>query len=137
MKFRMWHRIVPAALILVMVLSSPITACSGNSNTPSPPPTTNSDGSITYYLKADKMKFDNDRMTVPASTKVTIVFTNAEGILHNFALYTERFASDPIFRGQLISKTTIEYTFTTPSEPGTYSFRCDLHPVMYGEFIVN
>ncbi len=28
------------------------------------------------------------------------------------------------------------YTFTAPSEPGTYYFQCDVHPSMNGDFIV-
>lgn len=32
---------------------------------------------------------------------------------------------------------TTTYTFTAPSTPGTYFFRCDVHPtVMTGQFIV-
>ena len=30
----------------------------------------------------------------------------------------------------------ITYVFTAPAIPGTYYFRCDLHPSMQGQFIV-
>jgi plastocyanin len=39
--------------------------------------------------------------------------------------------------GEIITgPATINYTFTAPSEPGTYYFQCDVHPSMNGDFIV-
>jgi plastocyanin len=44
----------------------------------------------------------------------------------------------PIFVGQIITgpSATIDYKFTAPITPGTYFFRCDVHPSMNGSFIV-
>ena len=70
---------------------------------------------------------------------VTIVFTNSDGgIQHNFALYETPAASTPIFIGEIITGVrTVEYTFTAPITPGTYFFRCNVHPtIMKGEFVV-
>jgi len=76
-------------------------------------------------------------MTIPAGASVTINFENREGLPHNFALYTNSSASTMIFRGDVITNDTIVYTFTAPSTPGTYFFRCDVHPTaMTGTFIV-
>jgi len=134
MNFGFWRRIAPL-LVTLAIIAIFVGGCSWASAA-SPPPKTNSDGSITYYLKADDMKFDTDRMTMPAGAKVTIVFNNADSFLHNVSLRAARFDPVAIFRGETIGKKTIEYTFTTPSQPGTYIFQCDLHPDMYGEFIV-
>jgi plastocyanin len=135
MKLGFWRRIAPL-LTVIAVVSVLGSACSGGSSA-SPPPKTNSDGSITYYLKADNMKFDSNRMSFPAGVKVTVVFNNADSVQHNFSVYKERSAPNAIFRGEIIGKKTVQYTFTSPAEPGTYVFQCDLHPEMYGEFIVN
>jgi plastocyanin len=60
------------------------------------------------------------------------------GIPHNFSVYTSSAATTSIFVGKIItgpSKTT--YTFTAPTTPGNYFFRCDVHPtVMTGTFVV-
>jgi plastocyanin len=45
--------------------------------------------------------------------------------------------SEEIFVGEIITgPATTNYTFTAPSEPGTYYFQCDVHPSMNGDFIV-
>ena len=134
MKRGFWHRI-PALLVAVAMVAVFLSACGGNSAA-SPPPKTNADGSITYYLKADNSKFDTSRITVPAGAQITIAFNNAETVQHNFALYQDSTAASAIFRGGYIGKTTTNYTFTAPSQPGTYYFKCDLHPDMNGQFIV-
>jgi plastocyanin len=69
---------------------------------------------------------------------VTINFDNKDNVPHNFALYETSAASNPIFVGEVITgPQTITYEFSGPLEPGTYFFRCDVHPLtMTGEFIV-
>ena len=70
---------------------------------------------------------------------VTINFTNKDaGIPHNFALYTDSSATKSIFVGQIITgPATATYTFTAPATPGTYFFRCDVHPTnMTGSLVV-
>jgi plastocyanin len=85
------------------------------------------------------MAFDQKTITVPAGASVTMNFENKDSAPHNFALYTNSGASQSIFVGQTITGTkTITYSFTAPSTPGTYFFRCDVHPTsMTGSFVVN
>jgi plastocyanin len=78
-------------------------------------------------------------ITVPAGKSITVNFDNQDsGIPHNFAVYTNSSATSPIFVGDNITgPARITYTFTAPSTPGTYFFRCDVHPTqMTGAFIV-
>lgn len=95
---------------------------------------------ITINLIAQNLAFNLSTLTVPAGTNVTINFDNRDaGILHNFSLFNNSNASPPaIFQGQTITDSaTITYTFTAPNAPGTYFFRCDIHPTtMTGSFIV-
>jgi plastocyanin len=85
------------------------------------------------------MAFNTQTMRVPAGASVSIGFENRDaGIPHNFSLYTDASATTPIFKGEAINGPgTIVYKFTAPTQPGTYFFRCDVHPTtMTGSFIV-
>lgn len=91
------------------------------------------------YLKAQNIAFNLSTITVPASATVIVHFTNDDSYIpHNFAVYTNSAATTVIFQGQQITGVaSITYTFTAPSTPGTYFFRCDVHPsMMTGNFIV-
>jgi plastocyanin len=102
------------------------------------PPTSTSTQSVTVNLSAKGFAFDKSSITVPAGADVTLVFTNNDnGIPHNFSLYTNSSATQALFVGQIITGGSITYHFTAPSAPGTYFFRCDVHPTrMTGSFIV-
>ncbi len=94
---------------------------------------------ITIELTAQSMAFDKKTLTVPAGAQVTLNFHNRDsGVPHNFSLYQSSSAQEVIFKGEIItgvSDTT--YNFTSPDKPGTYFFRCDVHPrTMTGDFVV-
>lgn len=93
----------------------------------------------TVDLTAENIKFDKSTITVPAGAAVTVNFNNKDsGVPHNFAVYTDSSASQNIFKGDTVTgPATTTYTFTAPSTPGTYFFRCDVHPQqMTGDFVV-
>jgi plastocyanin len=95
--------------------------------------------SVSFGLIAKNIAFNTSTIMVPAGANVTINFDNEDSAIpHNFAVYDTSAAENVIFKGQIITgpkETT--YTFTAPSKPGTYFFRCDVHPtLMYGQFIV-
>ncbi len=98
-----------------------------------------SGGPTTVNISAQNLQFDTHSITVSAGQPVTVNFDNKDaGVTHNFAVYTNKSASSKIFDGGLDQgPKTLTYNFTAPSTPGTYYFRCDVHPdTMNGEFIV-
>ena len=79
-------------------------------------------------------------ITVPAGATVTVNMTNNDGVLHNLAVYQTLNGGQtkPVFVGNIVAalESTI-YTFTAPTEAGSYFFECDVHPFfMNGTFIV-
>ena len=90
-------------------------------------------------LVGKDQQFDRRTLTVSAGAEVTIVFDNQDaGILHNVAVYTDSDVGELIFRGELFTGPDMrEEKFTAPSAPGSYFFRCDVHPdTMTGTFTV-
>jgi plastocyanin len=126
--------------------SSTTTTTTSTTSTPSTTSTTSSTTTtstggqpVTINLTAQNIAFNMTTITVPAGASVTINFQNNDSVPHNFSLFTNSSATPPaLFQGQVISgggSTT--YKFTAPSQPGTYFFRCDVHPtIMTGSFIV-
>jgi cytochrome c oxidase subunit II len=108
---------------------------SSSGNVTPPPPGT----MVMFDLVAQNVAFDMSTITVPRGADIMITFTNKDnGMPHNFAVYTTSAATSVIFSGQIITGPgAITYTFTAPTAPGSYFFRCDIHPAqMTGTFIV-
>ena len=137
--------------LLFMVVFTVTAGCSMNAPAPVPPTTQvttqipettgtiNGNPTVNINLIAKNTAFDQSTISVPAGSRVVMTFDNQDsGMIHNFALYTDSSATKRIFVGEFITgpqKTT--YTFDAPSAPGTYFYRCDVHPtVMVGTFIV-
>ncbi len=97
----------------------------------SPPPTPPTGQHVMIDLVAQNMAFDQSTITVPAGAEVMINFSNKDNsVPHNFAAYTDASAVKSIFVGQIIiGPKTVTYTFTAPTAPGEYFFRCDAHPI--------
>lgn len=121
-----------AVLLMVLMLLASALAVAQNSG--------QTGSTVTVDLVAKNVAFNTNTITVPAGANVIINFDNQDsGVTHNFAVYTDSSASNEIFKGDVITgpKTTT-YTFTAPTTPGTYLFRCDIHPtIMNGQFIVS
>ena len=107
--------------------------------TPTPTTAPAPGGSVTINLTAKNVAFDVSTITVSRGAQVTIVFNNQDAsVPHNFAVYTDSSASKSVFVGQIVTgPKTVTYTFTAPTTPGSYFFRCDVHPtIMTGTFVV-
>jgi nitrite reductase (NO-forming) len=88
-------------------------------------------------VSARNMVFDSTCLAAPANTPFTIAFQNEDpGIPHNVAIYKDPSASSKVFVGEMVSG-PVAVTYQVPAlKPGTYYFRCDIHPAMDGTFIV-
>lgn len=93
-------------------------------------------------LVAENIEFEQSTIQLPAQGDVSILFVNQDaGVPHNVAVYPEDdngepILSAPIFQGDIFNGVDQEvYTFQPPDEPGTYFFRCDVHPQMVGDVI--
>ena len=131
------------ALVAIAACTSSSNASSSSATTSTPPtstsPTTRTGAAVSVDLIAQNIAFDKKTITVPAGASVTINFNNKDsGMPHNFALYTDSGAGTLVFKGDTINgPAATTYKFTAPTEPGTYFFRCDIHPTtMTGSFVV-
>ena len=96
-------------------------------------------GPVAVTLLAKNLSFDPTSITASIGVEVTVTLDNQDaGVLHNVAFYTDRSASSAIHVGELIpGVATEDVVFTAPSTPGSYFFRCDVHPdTMTGAFNV-
>ncbi len=89
-------------------------------------------------LTAKNDKFDKSTLVIQAGQQITLTLDNQDGsVLHNVSIYTDKTASDSIYKGDFVKGVkTQDYTFTAPA-PGVYYFRCDAHPdTMRGTLVV-
>lgn len=93
-------------------------------------------------IVAKNVLFDLDEIRVKAGAQVKLTMDNQDaGVPHNWALYESEDAAKageaPLVATAIeTGPVTQEVTFPAP-DPGTYFFRCDVHPTtMVGEFVV-
>jgi len=94
---------------------------------------------VPLTITAKNMAFDRATLSAPAGSTVVLTFVNNDAnVPHNVALYTDTSAGSRIYVGEIVDGvSTVTYTFTAPSTPGRYFFRCDVHPeTMTGTFVV-
>jgi hypothetical protein len=96
-------------------------------------------GPVTVTLVAQSLKYDKRTIIAGTGVQVTVTLDNRDpGTLHNVAFYTNRSATQTIFKGELFPGPAVRTdVFTAPATPGSYFFRCDAHPdTMTGTFSV-
>jgi plastocyanin len=133
------RRLLASTLLAIAALSLVAIACGGGGQTKAP--TAEIVEIVAVAGNPGWPTFNKDTITVKAGSQVTLVFTNNEiGMPHNWAAYTDSTASKPI-PGAATEVCTgpcrEQITFTAPSKPGNYFFRCDVHPtIMTGTLVV-
>jgi plastocyanin len=96
-------------------------------------------GPTTITLVAQNQKWDKSTVSAGADAPVTVIMDNRDpGVLHNVAFYTDRSGRQKIFGSELVAGPAQQTsTFTAPPTPGSYFFKCDVHPdTMSGSFNV-
>ena len=81
-------------------------------------------------MTAANLVFDPTEISLPAGQASTIALDNQDGgIPHNISIWTDdSFSGDPLFTGDLVTGVaTTDYDIPA-LDPGTYAFRCDVHP---------
>ncbi len=137
MNFINQKKLVSITSLFVMLAIVTVPAYAADSMSGASTNTTSS--SVTIDITAKGFAFNTSTITVPAGANVAIDFNNMDaGIPHNVAVYENKDAKKAIYVGAVISgPKSITYNFTAPTTPGTYFFRCDVHPTtMVGDFIV-
>jgi len=88
-------------------------------------------------VAARDIAFDKADLVLRAESDVTLQFVNADtGVPHNLAVYRTEDFTDPVYQGEVVTgEATRTYEFKAPG-PGTYHFRCDVHPNMKGTVTV-
>ena len=94
------------------------------------------DGEV--VITADNLEFDASTIQATAGEEFNITFTNAESQPHNVAVYTEADGGgEEIVVGEIITGPDVTTQVAVSAlEPGTYYFRCDVHPEMEGTIVV-
>jgi plastocyanin len=121
-------------VVLFLVPVAVVAAACGGSAAPTPAPTQN----VTVKIVAGDRLFDLETIRVPANSRVTIELENLDADPHNIAIYNSPAAEQEIFVSDTIAGRDKRTTgsFDAPP-PGTYFFRCDVHPVtMTGDLVV-
>jgi plastocyanin len=93
---------------------------------------------VTTTVTAQGIAFDTSTITLAAGKPTTITFDNNDaGVQHNIAIYpSAQDLSKPLFRGDLVTGPGSADYQIPALDPGTYYFRCDVHPTMNGQVVV-
>ncbi len=116
--------VVLLAIGLFYILNRQKTATAPNSSSATSTATPSSTGSTvtTNAVNIKNMAFTPDNITVKVGSTVT--WTNEDNTVHTVTANDGSFASDSLANGKSYS-----HTFNTP---GTYKYRCVIHPNMTG-----
>lgn len=87
-------------------------------------------------VTAQELSFDVDGIVVSAGSPVSLTLVGRDDVPYNLAIYPDNGWTTALYTGEII--TGRRTTYGIPSlEPGSYRFRCDVHPAtMTGVFEV-
>lgn len=124
------NRLLSSALITVAIVV--LAACSGGSSGASPQAAIDSNA---LRIAARDLQFSTSTLSAPADEPFQIAFDNQESAPHNVAIYRDRSATQRVFGSDPFSGPAV-VTYDVPAfAPGTYFFRCDVHPDMSGQLV--
>lgn len=132
---------VLALLIAVLIPSGFGTAAAAgwiNVHQPKPAGPAKPTGPAVFKLAADNTAFSTSTINLQeAGGDATIDFTNNDSVPHNVHIFSGTDATGAtIFTGTVVSPGASATYKVTGLQPGTYYFRCDIHPaIMTGKVV--
>jgi plastocyanin len=125
------NRLLSSALITIAVVV--LAACSPASGGRTAAPSIDPDA---LRISAKDLVFSTSTLSAPADEPFQIAFDNQESAPHNVAIYRDSSATEKVFGSDPFSGPAV-VTYDVPAlAPGTYFFRCDVHPDMSGQLTV-
>jgi plastocyanin len=122
-----------ATIVLAPLIVAIAASCAASSAAPTTTPTF---GPNTIGIWADDLRFSAEELTAPADTNFRIVFENREAAPHNVSIYRDASLAEAILVEEPFGGPRT-VTYEVPAlGPGTYFFRCDVHPDMNGTLTV-
>lgn len=86
-------------------------------------------------IGAKEIAFDTAHIEVPANRPFILVFENRENVGHNVSIYTDPAFAQRTFEGVVFSGPGTRWYPVPALAPGSYAFKCDLHPNMTGMIV--
>jgi len=118
-----------AALAVAVGIVAASCGSGGSSRELTPTPTSCTPAGSTVHLSAKNVAFDPTFLCAPAGQAVTISFMNGDnGVPHNVSVFSDPDEKTSIFEGDIVSGSAPVAYHVGTLEPGTYRFRCDVHP---------
>jgi plastocyanin len=80
--------------------------------------------------QATSLAFTPNTLSAPANTSVTVNYNNNSNVLHNIKFFNGPDSSAPVLGATEIvtgPNAIRSVSFTTPAQPGSYYFWCDVH----------
>ncbi len=122
---------------LVCTSAVGLVACGGSGSSPAATGATVTVTGGKVAISADKLKYDVGTIKAKAGEAFTITFTNMESPPHDVGVYRSNGGGN-IVRGNIISGPNKTDAIAVPAlAPGTYLFKCDVHPEMNGTVVVS
>lgn len=131
---RIWRRLISGVAVVTVALV--LAACSSEEGSSSAATAAPQTPVTEMTLVMRDNKFDQKAFTVPANTPVTVTTDNKGSALHNFHVINIKSADGKDIVTQLIPGGRTDTVTFTIDTPGTYDYRCDVHPEMTGKLTV-
>ena len=117
----------PALFAIALLVAA---ACAPGASGPEAERTASPDA---LRISAKDLEFSTDTLSAPAGEPFQIAFDNQESAPHNVAIYEDASVSEEVFGSQPFGGPASVVYEVPALEPGTYFFRCDVHPDMQGQ----
>lgn len=137
-------RLLPVAVLSVVLVSACATASAGWTYMPAPPATPAPSGAASAQpsgsanpnlitISALAFKFEPLTATAPAGRSFQVSFQNKDaGVPHNVALHLGDVNGAELFKGPIFNGVETRVLDVPPLDAGSYAYVCTVHPTMIG-----